>query len=81
MDQPHERYDYDDDDDDDVVYDVLSTQCVCVFCMDLRTNSDCFPIQHESSSWVKVESPLPGLSAVKNDPTTRNYFNRHISLL
>jgi hypothetical protein len=25
---------------------VLPTQCVYVFCVDLRTNSDCFPIQH-----------------------------------
>jgi len=25
---------------------VLPTQCICVFCMDLRTNSDYFPIQH-----------------------------------
>ena len=25
---------------------VLPTQCFCVFCVDLRTNSDCFPIQH-----------------------------------
>ena len=24
---------------------VLPTQCVCVFCVDLRTNSDYFPIQ------------------------------------
>jgi len=25
---------------------VLSTQCICVFCVDLRTNSNYFPIQH-----------------------------------
>jgi len=25
---------------------VLSTQCIYVFCVDLRTNSDYFPIQH-----------------------------------
>jgi len=25
---------------------VLSTQFIYVFCMDLRTNSDYFPIQH-----------------------------------
>jgi len=25
---------------------VLHTQCICVFCVDLRTNSDYFPIQH-----------------------------------
>ena len=25
---------------------VLPTQCICVFCMDLRTNSDYFPIQY-----------------------------------
>ena len=24
----------------------LPTQCICVFCVDLRTNSDYFPIQH-----------------------------------
>jgi len=26
---------------------VLPTQCIYVFCVDLRTNSDYFPIQHE----------------------------------
>jgi len=25
---------------------VLPTQCIFVFCVDLRTNSDYFPIQH-----------------------------------
>ena len=25
---------------------VLPTQCICVFCVDLRKNSDYFPIQH-----------------------------------
>ena len=25
---------------------VLPTQCVCVFCVDLRTNSDYFTVQH-----------------------------------
>jgi len=25
---------------------VLPTQCICVFCVDLRTNSDYFPMQH-----------------------------------
>jgi len=25
---------------------VLPTQCIYVFCVDLRTNSDCFPIQN-----------------------------------
>jgi hypothetical protein len=25
---------------------ILPTQCICVFCVDLRTNSDYFPIQH-----------------------------------
>jgi hypothetical protein len=25
---------------------VLPTQCICVFCMDLRTNSDHFPVQY-----------------------------------
>jgi hypothetical protein len=59
---------------------VLPTQCVYVFCMDLRKNSDCFPIQLVSSCWVKVNSPLPRLSAVKNGPTTQNYFNWHTLL-
>jgi len=27
-------------------FHVLPTQCICVFCVDLRTNSDYFPIQH-----------------------------------
>ena len=27
-------------------FHVLSTQCIYVFCVDLRTNSDYFPIQH-----------------------------------
>jgi hypothetical protein len=27
-------------------FHVLPTQCVYVFCVDLRTNSDYFPIQH-----------------------------------
>jgi len=26
---------------------VLPTQCICVFCVALRTNSDYFPIQHQ----------------------------------
>jgi hypothetical protein len=26
---------------------VMPTQCICVFCVDLRTNSHYFPIQHE----------------------------------
>jgi hypothetical protein len=25
---------------------VLPTQCICVFCVDLRTNSDYFTVQH-----------------------------------
>ena len=25
---------------------VLHTQCIYEYCVDLRTNSDCFPIQH-----------------------------------
>jgi len=29
-----------------IQFHVLPTQCVCVFCVDLRTNSDYFPIQH-----------------------------------
>ena len=27
-------------------FPVLPTQCIYVFCVDLRTNSDYFPIQH-----------------------------------
>jgi hypothetical protein len=27
-------------------FSVLPTQCIYVFCVDLRTNSDYFPIQH-----------------------------------
>jgi len=26
---------------------ILPTQCIFVFCVDLRTNSDYFPIQHQ----------------------------------
>jgi hypothetical protein len=25
---------------------IVSTQCICVFCVDLRTNSDYFTVQH-----------------------------------
>ena len=36
---------------------VLSTQCIYVFCVDLRTNSDYFPIQHQMGTavaqWLK----------------------------
>ena len=28
------------------LHHVLPTQCIYVFCVDLRTNSDYFPIQH-----------------------------------
>jgi len=27
-------------------FHVLPTQCICVFCVDLRKNSDYLPIQH-----------------------------------
>jgi len=27
-------------------YSVLPTQCIYVFCMDLKTNSDYFPVQY-----------------------------------
>jgi hypothetical protein len=30
----------------DYKFHVLPTQCIYVFCVDLRTNSDYFPIQH-----------------------------------
>ena len=32
---------------------VLPTECIYVFCVDLRTNSDYFPIQHYSLGTVR----------------------------
>jgi len=31
---------------------VLPTQCIYVFCVDLRTNSDYFPIQHQMFGFI-----------------------------
>ena len=32
---------------------VLLTQCIYVFCVDLRTNSDYFPIKHQLTGFYK----------------------------
>ena len=37
---------------------VLPTQCVYVFCVDLRTNSDYFPIQHELTGFYNRDLTL-----------------------
>ena len=34
-------------------FHVLPTQCIYVFCVDLRTNSDYFPIQHQLTGFCK----------------------------
>jgi hypothetical protein len=34
---------------------VLPTQCIYVFCVDLRTNSDYFPIQHELTGFYNPD--------------------------
>ena len=34
---------------------VLSTQCVYVFCVDLRTNSDYFPIQYQLTGFYNLD--------------------------
>ena len=33
-------------------FHVLPTQCICVFCVDLRTNSDYFPIQQQLTRFI-----------------------------
>ena len=35
---------------------VLPTQCIYVFCVDLRTNSDYFPIQHKLTGFYNRDS-------------------------
>jgi len=37
---------------------VLSTQCIYVFCMDLRTNSDYFPTQHQLTGFYNRDLTL-----------------------
>jgi hypothetical protein len=34
---------------------VLPTHCIYVFCVDLRTNSQCFPIQHQQTGFYNQE--------------------------
>ena len=34
---------------------VLRTQCIYVFCVDLRTNSDYFPIQHQLTGFYNPD--------------------------
>jgi len=34
---------------------LLSTQCIYVFCVDLRTNSDYFPIQHKLTGFYNID--------------------------
>jgi len=41
---------------------VLPTQCICVLCVDIRTNSDYFPIQKKNVSVAEKESLLSGTS-------------------
>jgi hypothetical protein len=55
---------------------VLPTQCINVFCVDLRTNSDYFPIQH-LTAWfynrdLTLQSPVITIcttSLIFNNPT------------
>jgi len=37
-------------------FNVLPTQCIYVFCVDMRTNSDYFPIQHRLVCITETES-------------------------
>jgi len=37
---------------------VLPTRCICVFCMDLRTNRGYFPIQHKLHGFYDGFNPL-----------------------
>ena len=48
---------------------VLSTQCIYVFCVDLRTNCDYFPIQHELTGFYNRD--LTHYSPVVTKCTTR----------
>jgi hypothetical protein len=63
---------------------VLSTQCIYVFCVDLKTNSDYFPIQHQltgfynrdgqcllrGTDWIFIRH-LDPLKAVVTDTISR----------
>ena len=44
---------------------VLPTQCIYVFCVGLRTNSDYFPKQHYLTSPVNVASVVEKVALVK----------------
>jgi len=37
---------------------ILPTQCIYVFCVDLRTNSDNFPIQQQLTDFYKRDLTL-----------------------
>jgi len=37
-------------------FHILPTQCFYVFCVDLRTNSDYFPIYHQLSELFKLDT-------------------------
>ena len=52
---------------------VLPTQCIYVFCVDLRTNSDYFPIQHSMNGFYNRDLSL--YTPVVTICTTR--FNVH----
>ena len=39
---------------------VLPTQCIYVFCVDLRTNSDYFPIQHKLTGLYNRDGKVKG---------------------
>jgi len=39
-------------------FSVLPTQCIYVFCVHLRTNSDYFPIQHQLAGFNKRDLTL-----------------------
>ena len=49
---------------------VLPTQCIYVFCVDLRTNSDYFPIQHELTGFCNLDGVCL-LLALFNDTVKR----------
>ena len=45
---------------------VQPTQCIYVFCVDLRTNSDYFPIQHWLVFIIEMECLLRGTDWILN---------------
>jgi len=49
-----------------IKFHVLPTQCIYVFCVDLRTNSDYFPIQHKLTAFCNRDGVffLRGTSCV-----------------